>query len=77
MIVGNDGLNVRPITDRVLHDVAGRFESEVELGDISWSNELALHVIELKTTDPAPQLNGLARTFQTHVERANQLLQPH
>jgi len=77
MIVATDSLDVCPITDRVLHAVAGAYEAEVELGDISWSNELALHVIELKTTDPIGSLDGLADRFQANVVRINDLLLPH
>ncbi|MCA9119689.1 MAG: glutamate--cysteine ligase [Planctomycetaceae bacterium] len=74
MIVAADSLDVSPITDRVLHAIAGSYETEVELGDISWSNELALHVIELKTTAPVDSLDGLADRFQANVARINELL---
>lgn len=77
MIVAADSLDVCPITDLVLHAIAGSYEAEVELGDISWSNELALHVIELKTTDPIGSLAGLAERFQANVERINELLLVH
>lgn len=77
MIVAADSLDVCPITDRVLHAVAGAYEAEVELDDISWSNELALHVIELKTTDPVRSLAGLSDRFQAHVGRINDLLLAH
>jgi len=77
MIVAADSLDVCPITDRVLHAVAGAFEAEVELGDISWSNELALHVIELKTTEPIGSLDGLSDRFQANVARINDLLLAH
>ncbi len=77
MIVDADTLDVRPITDRVLHQVAGEYLSEVELGQIAWSNELALHVIELKTNGPARSLSPLSDQFQEHVRRINELLQPH
>ncbi len=76
MIVDEGTLDVRPITDKVLYEVAGEYLSEVELGDIAWSNELALHVIELKTNGPAASLAPLAELFQQHVARINQLLQP-
>ncbi|MFT5526256.1 MAG: carboxylate-amine ligase [Pirellulaceae bacterium] len=77
MIVTGDSLDVFPITDRLLHEVAGGCESEVELGDITWSNELALHVVELKTTAPARSLDGLAERFQENVARINGLLLRH
>lgn len=76
MIVDARSLAVLPIADRVLHAVAGQYLSEVDLGRVSWSNELALHVIELKTTDPEASLEGLAEQFQVHVGRVNQLLEP-
>ena len=77
MIVAADSLDVFPITDRVLHAVAGDYEGEVELGDISWSNELALHVIELKTSAPIGSLAGLSERFQANVARINDLLLAH
>jgi gamma-glutamyl:cysteine ligase YbdK (ATP-grasp superfamily) len=76
MIVDARSLDVLPVTDRVLYAVAGEYLSEFELGSISWSNELALHVIELKTTDPAASLDGLAAEFQEHVGRINRILEP-
>jgi glutamate---cysteine ligase / carboxylate-amine ligase len=76
MIVDARSLDVLPVTDRVLLAVAGEYLSEIELGAISWSNELALHVIELKTTDPAASLDGLAAEFQEHVRRINEILDP-
>ena len=64
MIVAADSLAALPITDRVLHAVAGAYDSEIDLGEISWSNELALHVIELKTSGPAAALADLPARFQ-------------
>lgn len=74
MIVDQHSLDVRPITDEVLRSVAGSYESEVELGPISWSNELVLHVIELKTSGPARLLDPLPTHFQQHVGRINDIL---
>ncbi len=76
MIVDAQTLAVRPISDLLLQQVAGSIVSDVELDDISWSNELALHVIELKTTDPAVELGPLAERFQQHVGRINEVLRP-
>jgi glutamate---cysteine ligase / carboxylate-amine ligase len=77
MIVDADTLDVRPITDQLLFDAAGDYVSDFESGDISWSNELVLHVVELKTTDPAAELAPLSRSFQREVERINRMLEPH
>jgi glutamate---cysteine ligase / carboxylate-amine ligase len=76
MIVDPVQLSVRPISDALLHGVAGAFESEVENGDVAWSNELALHVLELKTNGPAPALAGIAETFQRNVCEVNARLAP-
>jgi len=76
MIVDAATLDVRPLADEVLKAVAGSYELEVEFGAIAWSNELALHVIELKTLAPVPTLEGLARTLQDHVARIREILGP-
>jgi carboxylate-amine ligase len=76
MIVDPVELSVRPVADSLLHSVAGAFESEVENGDVAWSNELALHVFELKTNGPAPVLDGLSDTFQRNVREINERLAP-
>ncbi|MEZ6042795.1 MAG: glutamate-cysteine ligase family protein [Planctomycetaceae bacterium] len=74
MIVDAASLDVRPITDQLIRAECGRIESEIDLGQISWSNELALHVVELKTTAPESGLRGLAGLFHQHVQRINQHL---
>jgi gamma-glutamyl:cysteine ligase YbdK (ATP-grasp superfamily) len=74
MIVDADTLDVRPVCDELMATVAGEPVSEVELGEIAWSNELTLHVLELKTNGPAPRLRGLAGAFHEHALRANAAL---
>ncbi|QDU35864.1 Carboxylate-amine ligase YbdK [Maioricimonas rarisocia] len=74
MIVDSKTLNVRPIADHVLHHVAGRYESEVERGPLAWSNELALHVLELKTNGPAGTLSPLAAQFHSDACDVNRIL---
>ncbi|MBW2542633.1 MAG: glutamate--cysteine ligase [Deltaproteobacteria bacterium] len=76
MIVDPVELSVRPIADALLHSVAGAYESEIENGDVAWSNELALHVFELKTNGPAPALVGLAEAFQRNVCEIDERLAP-
>lgn len=77
MIVDAVTLDVAPLADQVLHAVAGTYESEVECGPLSWSNELVLHVIELKTNGPVAALHSLPRLFTDHVRRINVLLETH
>lgn len=76
MIVDRDRLDVLPLTDRVLHAVAGDYVEEVARGDIAWSNELVLHVIELKCNGPARDLAGLAAAFQREVAAVDAMLAP-
>ncbi len=75
MICDRSTLAVLPIADKLIRKFAGTFCNEVEAGAISYSNELALHVIELKTTNPVPDLHGVDSDFQEHVQRINQALE--
>lgn len=77
MIVDRETLEVKPITDKLFYDIAGSYVNEIEQGDITWSNELALHVIELKTNGPARNLSGLHLAFQQQVNDINKLLEPY
>jgi len=77
MIVDATTLDVRPRADILLRNPDGDVASEIDAGALAWSNELAAHVIELKTNGPAARLDGLAATFQHHVRRCNHLLHPH
>lgn len=74
MIVNTETLNVSPVADRVLEHFGGA-SREVNNGLLSWSNELALHVIELKTSNPAPQLDDLSLPFQAEVQLINRHLE--
>lgn len=76
MIVDAESLDVRPIADQLLAAEAGRIVSDIELGPVAWSNELVLHVIELKTNGPTASLAGWAGRFQESVARINAHLAP-
>ncbi|GEO04607.1 glutamate--cysteine ligase [Adhaeribacter aerolatus] len=77
MIVDSQTLAVKPITDKVIYDEVGAYVSDVEFAKIAWSNELVLHVIELKTNGPAENLADLPVFFQEHVTHINKLLERH
>lgn len=77
MIVNKDSLKVLPVTDKVLKDFSGTFIDEIENGNINWSNELALHVIELKTNGPANTLQDLADSFSENVKKINSILESY
>lgn len=76
MIVDRDDLSIRPFADRVLTTDEGT-QMEVVHGDAAWSNELAMHVLELKVNDPAPALAGLEDLFAENVAAVNRALLPH
>jgi gamma-glutamyl:cysteine ligase YbdK (ATP-grasp superfamily) len=74
MIVDQASLNVHPIADQLLAAVAGEPVMSVERGPIAWSNELALHVIELKTNGPTDDLAAAAVAFQSNIVDMNATL---
>ena len=76
MIVGKRDLGVAPIADYVLTEAEGELVNETEQGALAWSNELALHVIELKTNGVSTDLAATARAFQNDVERIERMLGP-
>lgn len=68
MLVDRDTLVVRPVADTLLAILAGgQTVSDFESGPITWSNELALHVIELKTSLPATNVRSLPSQFETAI----------
>ncbi|MFD2515700.1 glutamate-cysteine ligase family protein [Pontibacter locisalis] len=77
MIVQKDSLEVSPITDKLIYDEVGAYVSDVEFGDIAWSNELVLHVVELKTNGPVQKLADLQWKMLEHVRKINQMLEKH
>jgi carboxylate-amine ligase len=74
MIVDKVELNVAAITDKVIHHVTGEYISDADRGNVGWSNELALHVIELKTPEPEASLKGLEERFQNNINEINAIL---
>jgi len=75
MIVGSESLDVLPVADRVLRAAAGEETNEVERDALAWSNELALHVIELKTNGPVAALDGLSSLFTDDIREINRMLE--
>lgn len=77
MIVARDTLDVRPLSDEILKEVTGTYSAEYEKEDICWSNELVLHVIELKTCGPVSSLSETLPLFAKDVRQINEILAPH
>jgi hypothetical protein len=74
MIVDAETLDVRPIADELLARVAGEPVADLDRGAIEWSNELALHVLELKTNGPTPDLAALPAALRENLEVARTAL---
>jgi gamma-glutamyl:cysteine ligase YbdK (ATP-grasp superfamily) len=74
MIVDRETLEVKPVCDELLAGVAGEPTADVVLGDVTWSNELTLHVLEIKTSAPAATLSGLARRLHASLDAAKPAL---
>jgi len=76
MIVDRETLAVMPIADRLLRAAAGESASDVRRGQFGWSNEIVLHLVELKNVRPDPALEPLAVGFQAEINQINRLLHP-
>jgi gamma-glutamyl:cysteine ligase YbdK (ATP-grasp superfamily) len=74
MIVDKETLQVKPIADNLLKHELGTIGSDFENGMVTWSNELVLHVIEIKSTRPEADLQTLEKAFVRNVAHINSLL---
>ncbi len=74
MVVDRDTLKVLPIVDKLFEDVTGKISSDVERGDVEWSNELVSHVVELKTAKPTKKIPSFRKKFSGDVKAINAVL---
>ena len=74
MIVNRDTLNVLPVADELIKSVVGSYSNDYEKEGICWSNELALHVVELKTCGPVDTLSETADLFHQDINLINEIL---
>lgn len=72
MLVDKNSLNIQPKSDRILTDLAGTLVNEAMIGEIAVSNELVLHVLELKNLKP----RALSEPIVDHFQQAIHALQP-
>jgi carboxylate-amine ligase len=75
MIVDKSTLAVKPITDELLKHQLGEYGSDYENGMVTWSNELVLHVIEIKSTKPELNFSALENEFADNVKKINSILE--
>lgn len=62
-------LNVASLVEPALRSLAGRPTSDVDLGDVAFSNEIADHVFEVKMPVPARSLRDAESALVEGVER--------
>lgn len=76
MIVNQSSFNINPICDKLLEKANGSIVDTYTPKDnkITWSNELSLHLIEFKTSEPVKNFNNLDLFFMKEVKRANVFL---
>jgi glutamate---cysteine ligase / carboxylate-amine ligase len=75
MIVDKENLSVFPATDKVIYSITNEYVGDAEVGEMEWSNELALHVIELKTKGPVKSIDHLSDAFYQNVIQINEILE--
>jgi len=76
MIVDRGSLSVLPLANRLLHEAPESAGSVVERGLLGWSNEMTMHVIEVKNLRPIIMLSMLHDAFQSEVQEINERLEP-
>jgi glutamate---cysteine ligase / carboxylate-amine ligase len=75
-LVDRASLDVVPIADSVLRQLSGAQApvNDYVHGGLGWSNELVMHVLELKNIQPAADLGSLAAAFQEEIASMNKAL---
>ena len=73
MIVDAGTLSVQPIADRLLQS-ADEVVPEIRRGAMGWSNELVLHLLEVKNRVPLPHIEPLLAAFRTEVAEIDRRL---
>jgi gamma-glutamyl:cysteine ligase YbdK (ATP-grasp superfamily) len=74
MVVEPHSLSILPIVDQIFEKISGTFENEIDCGDIALNNELALHVIELKTNGPCADLILAEQHFTQQIDKLQKVL---
>ena len=75
MLVDKDTLDIRPVSDVLLKQLAGKLVNEINIGEVGISNELVLHVLELKNNGPKLPSHPTAEQFQQTILQLQPLLE--
>ena len=76
-LVDQSTLDCRSIADQLLTDARGEVIGEQADGELAWSNEFFLHVLELKNPHPTGDLMALQTNLQGAVRKMNRRLKQH
>jgi carboxylate-amine ligase len=76
MIVHRNSLDISSVSDEILRSAAGDYVNEFDNGEIGWSNEFVLHVIELRNINPISAIASLEPLFQEGIAHINNILKP-
>jgi len=74
MIVNRDTLDILPVADELIRHVVGSYSNDFEKESICWSNELALHLVELKTCGPVATLAETNPLFLKDIKWINEIV---
>ncbi|CAN5287818.1 glutamate-cysteine ligase family protein [soil metagenome] len=74
MIVDRKTLDIRPIADELLKHELGQIGGEFVNDVVTWTQEMSLHLIELKATAPVSNFNRLESAFADNVKKINGIL---
>ena len=74
MIVDRETLMVKSIADELIKAETGHYDVDVVKDSVTWSNELVLHLLELKSTRPEHDLEMIEAAFAKNVRRVNAIL---
>jgi len=77
MIVDAATLDVLPIADRILAAQGLADDMDVVREHAAWSNELVLHVLEMKTLGPSADFDRASEIFRGEVRTLSELLAAH
>ncbi len=75
MIASRSDLSLMPLSPDLLRNTQGKVLNEIVRGELAISNELVMHVIELKNNYPCASLTNLDVIFHAEVVRLNKLLE--
>lgn len=74
MIVDSKTLDISPSAELLLQDKNGKIQNEVEKNKTAWSNELASHLIEIKTNGPVADLSIVEPLFHNDIRSISNIL---